>query len=415
MAGVSNKDVATTAPTTVHAEGKTRATVNMASHTTYVDDYPFSIHSISEARPRDSESFIYSDLTSVNSARMGNIPVGLLLHHNSQSGPPQTETDFLDARSSRTVASSGKPRAMEMPNSPLLVRRSTFEIAPSPREHHRRSKSSISKVRLVKERLNQHNGNYHSLEEPLTDLLDEDVLNDLVDFSYKQNGSERQNDRSTLLPPYQLVGQGNSPHDYKPHSHWSFYEMVWKPAVQICPVLLMAVIFGFVVNMIVLRVFNNQLHEVRVESLENVLISEDILLVDIVSSAINPNFQQMNIWDMDLDIFLSTDRLEVSSSQDDSKLVTILLGSTQRLLTPFEFHPSSGNTPVSSTAQLKLYRPGQSFKLNDNYLTHEQWLRIFNSKFKLIVRGNLKYHLPFSWEADLVNVNAETLVNSLLV
>lgn len=383
---------------------------------TFIDDYPISIHSMYETKHhQDSESFIYNDMNSMRSTMVRNPPSALLI--NQKHTHPHTDLDFLEATSLNTIISSGRPLEAENIPSPLLLRNPTMEINPPPREYHQRCKSNVSKVRLIKEKLNQQNVNYHSLEEPSYDLLDENVLYDLDKFAFKQD--QQVKDKSNLLLPcnHQLFIPANSPHDYKSHYNGKRPNLIWRAVSLTFPILFFGLLFGLFVNIIICKGFDSQLTNFKVNSLTNVLINEAILMVDIETSAFNFNYQDIYIWDLDLDIFLITDGLSDSTSinnnqESNNSMVTILLGNSQKFLTPLTFPNSNDSKPINSTAQLRLYKPGQTFKLNNSYLTHDQWLKIFNSKFNLIIRGNLKYQLPFSWEISLININAETTVNT---
>lgn len=375
----------------------------------------YSMHSMTT---NDPEAFIYNDLNSIDSARA---PSAFIMHH------AQPHADCIDAAPLSTIVSSGRPPGNnEISKSPILLRRPTMDLtgaSPSPREyHHQRSKSKVSKVRLIKQKL-QHNGNYHSLEEPSYDILDEDVLYDFENFSFKQQLNDKLNDRSKLVlqppPPHPMSSiqdlhtlHDNSPHDYKSHVHVKPTNFVWKVLSLSFQLLFFLVFCSLIINLVILRGFNNQILDFKVDALTNVLITEDILMVDVETSAINFNYQDINIWDLDLDIFITTKELSTSTGADKGiSTVTILLGNSKRFLTPLTFQ--NDYKPFNATAQLKLYKPGQSFIFNDSHLTHEQWLKIFNTQFKLIIRGNLKYQLPLSWNPEIININSETTVNTL--
>lgn len=254
-------------------------------------------------------------------------------------------------------------------------------------------------------------GNYGSIKYPYFDSMDE----------YNVQGGP--------------TDGGNSPHDYK--SMYYRQSMFLKFILSSIYIFVMLLILCSCLKIIIMKNFNNTLVDFEVVDLDNILVSDEILLLDITSRASNVNLQDISIWDMGLDVFLVTDESNLieGGGDDDAggeegelphpidKDITILLGNSDKFLTPLRFigllnlptwsevWEKWRNTvkvkPTHSEAQLKLYEPGKSFVYNGKELSHKQWLRILNSKYKIILRGNLKYSLPLVWQDQFISISTE--------
>lgn len=218
-----------------------------------------------------------------------------------------------------------------------------------------------------------------------------------------------------------------SPHNYK--SMYYRQNMLLKFILLGIYIFVLLMVLCSVGKILALKNFDNTLKNFEVIKLDNLLLSDDILLIDVKSQARNINLQDIEIWEMDLDIFLVTDESMLIEKENSlfSNDITILLGNSMKFLTPFKFsgllslptwhevwdrwEDSSEVKPVHSTAQLKLYQPGKNFVYHDKELSHDQWLRIFNSKFKIILRGNLKYKLPLTWQDEFISISTEVEMN----
>lgn len=226
-----------------------------------------------------------------------------------------------------------------------------------------------------------------------------------------------------------IYNKRNSPHDYK--SMYYRQSMILNFLISgIYIFIALLLLFSFI-KIFIMKTFDNSLNNFEFLNLENVLISDEILLIDINSRAVNINFQDINIWNMDFNIFLITDESNLMEISDDNKIyysnskndITILLGNINRFLTPLRFNgivdssnwkeiwekwwDSKNINPQISKAQLKMYNPGKDFSFNDSKLTHEQWLKILNSDYKIILRGNLEYSLPLVWQKQFISISAE--------
>ncbi|CAI8497819.1 unnamed protein product [Pichia kudriavzevii] len=188
---------------------------------------------------------------------------------------------------------------------------------------------------------------------------------------------------------------------------------------------LLLILFS-ILKLLILKNFDNILTNFEVVNLSNVLISDEVLLLDIETKAINANLQDVNIWTMDLDVFLVTNEGYFSSPQDSPKDITILLGNSQQFLTPMRFRglidlPSWYDVwnswrnpdlikPSRTFAQLKIYQPGKNFVYKGEPLTREQWDDILNRTYKLKIRGNLEYSLPLAFQNQFISISTDAEV-----
>lgn len=208
---------------------------------------------------------------------------------------------------------------------------------------------------------------------------------------------------------------------------------------------------------------NRPLYQVKILQIENVLASEQELMLDLWVSAVNPNALGITITDMDINIFakskhvgsggsvpLTTPRwrsrrkwrkrsaspqvTETDESdvwQDlsehwhaptggvdegtdppdddlDKDAQTMLLGRIfhfDQALT-FEGSPLKRHSH-NSTGELRLEKPGNKTETGGS----ERWERVLQNPFELIIRGLLKYQLPISSRMQTVAVGSSTIVH----
>lgn len=193
--------------------------------------------------------------------------------------------------------------------------------------------------------------------------------------------------------------------------------------------------------------------DVQVIAIQNVLASEQEIMLDLNVQAINPNLFQVAVDDMDVNIFarsrfVGTDSLwrdygsekDRFSHMEDSRKrglmsrlarclgdtvciadtvseppihpndgvdrgtdpietdpagdpQTMLLGRVFRFDSPLAFEPSPWNHHASrSKGQIRLARPGNKTEEGGT----ERWERVLQHQFELIVRGVIQYQLPLS-------------------
>lgn len=207
--------------------------------------------------------------------------------------------------------------------------------------------------------------------------------------------------------------------------------------------------------------------DVKVVAIQNVLASEQEIMLDLNVQAVNPNLFPVAVDDMDVNIFarsryVGTDRLwrEYGSDMDHLPRVedsrkrawlshfvrclgsmscvadatssspvhsndgvdrgtdpidpdpagdaqTMLLGRVFRFDSPLAFEPSPWNHQSSrSKGQIRLARPGNKTEEGGT----ERWERVLQHPFELIVRGVIKYELSLSSRLYSASVSSSTEV-----
>jgi len=238
--------------------------------------------------------------------------------------------------------------------------------------------------------------------------------------------------------------QSGSPHNYK-SAHYRkgliIQTLKWllKRLLYFC---LTVIFLMMAIRLFIFKYCDNGLVEFTVDHLQSVLISNEVLLFDINAYAKNLNMQSMDIWKMDVDVLMRTrsrhfkDPTLVSSSTDEE--ITIFLGNSLAFTTPLKFKgllslATSGENdtlPVltfrqfwnnlfhehhivrqSSSGQVKLQWPGKDFEYKGHPLTPDQWSKILNSRFGLIIKGSFRYRLPLLSSDQVVMVSHEETLN----
>ncbi|KAK9415589.1 putative Vacuolar segregation subunit 7-domain-containing protein [Seiridium unicorne] len=171
------------------------------------------------------------------------------------------------------------------------------------------------------------------------------------------------------------------------------------------------------------------LTEIELVRIENVLASEQELMMDITVRAHNPNIVVVSVDSADLEVFAKSphagtdsewwrhpqDGVEIlddppndppGDAPDEEKSPNMRLGNIMELDSPLSFEGTffqSGNSMSSS--ELRLVRPG-----NGTEGGSERWERILDDEFTLILKGVLKYTLPLSQKVKSVSISGKTTV-----
>lgn len=201
-------------------------------------------------------------------------------------------------------------------------------------------------------------------------------------------------------------------------------------ALMILLVLIASVAFAFATT--------QPLSDMKITALKNVLASEQDVMLDIRVEARNPNVVAVAIDSTDLVIFAKskyagTDaewykdphppvyddiiRWGTRKRDDDpedpplegtpSTSPNLEIGHVLFLDSPLTFEASPfQSTRSSSTAQIRIVQPGN----NTLPAGSERWGRVLQHDFDLIVRGTLKYTLPFSQRYRSVSVEGRITV-----
>lgn len=196
------------------------------------------------------------------------------------------------------------------------------------------------------------------------------------------------------------------------------------------------------------------LYAVEVREIQNVLASEQEIMLDLLVQAINPNVVAVTVADMDVNIFakskyVGTDRWwrehhrswgadarrrrrrAVPAPEDDARVHSQRYDTLDDDLTdPIEdperdpqtmllgriFHFDSGlsfeGSPLKrhlhySVGELRLPKPGNKTEAGGT----ERWERVIQHPFELIVRGILRYQLPLSSHTHTSPIGATIVVH----
>ncbi|EAW06312.1 putative phospholipid metabolism enzyme regulator [Aspergillus clavatus NRRL 1] len=199
------------------------------------------------------------------------------------------------------------------------------------------------------------------------------------------------------------------------------------------------------------------LQDVQILAIQNVLASEQEIMLDLSVQAVNPNLFPVAVEDLDVSIlaksrFVGTEKLDLDQvprtkqsrkraelaqhvrcsrdntcTSDQSVNVTggvdkgtdpiptdpagdphpMSLGRVFRFDSPLLFESSPWNHLAStSKGQLRLARPGNETEEGDT----ERWERVLQHPFQLIVRGVIKYQLPLSSRYYSAPVSSSVMV-----
>lgn len=181
------------------------------------------------------------------------------------------------------------------------------------------------------------------------------------------------------------------------------------------------------------------LKNVKVREIQNVIASQEELMLDLVVDAINPNIIGVTVADMDVNIFAKSkhvgsdrwwrehggrhrneeewhpisDKSMASNSGIDEgtdpiedpevgEPRTMLLGRIFHFDSPLNFDGSFfKRRSVDSLGEMRLSKPGNKTEAGGT----ERWEEVLQYPFELIVRGVFKYQLPLSTREHTVPVN----------
>lgn len=192
------------------------------------------------------------------------------------------------------------------------------------------------------------------------------------------------------------------------------------------------------------------LYRVQVKEIQNVLASEQEIMLDLLVEAINPNIVAVSIEDMDVNIFAKSTHVgsekfwrehpdggslgpiikpvaplrsasaqsrkhekrdddpadPIEDPEGDSQ--TMLLGRIFHFDSPLNFDGDPlKRRPHYSIGELRLQKPGNKTEAGGT----ERWERVIQYPFELIVRGVLKYQLPLSSSTHTAPIGAVVAVH----
>ncbi|EDO18275.1 hypothetical protein Kpol_1039p24 [Vanderwaltozyma polyspora DSM 70294] len=171
---------------------------------------------------------------------------------------------------------------------------------------------------------------------------------------------------------------------------------------------------------------NKELQGFNILFMDNIISSSDELVFDITAGAYNPGFFTIGVVAADIDIFAKSAYIKNindggSQGENDSpSMETILLGSVQSLESPLQFQGEFFRRHYGvSSSSLKLLNPGandakheisKGYKnVNSMMDDVEKWKLLIKHDYELIIKGNLKYKIPFFNSERLISIqkNAE--------
>jgi hypothetical protein len=177
------------------------------------------------------------------------------------------------------------------------------------------------------------------------------------------------------------------------------------------------------------------LESVRIEGVQNVVASQDEIMLDLIVSAVNPNIVSVNVLDMDVIIFakskhvgsdkwwrhrgnpangdeedwhhieddFAADGIDEGTDPIDGEPRTMSLGRILHFDTPLNFDGSFlARKRAMSVGEIRLSHPGNKTEVGGT----DRWEEVLQYPFELIVRGNIKYQLPLSTREQKVTVTA---------
>ncbi|KAK8242458.1 vacuolar segregation subunit 7-domain-containing protein [Phyllosticta capitalensis] len=196
------------------------------------------------------------------------------------------------------------------------------------------------------------------------------------------------------------------------------------------------------------------LYRVQVKEIQNVLASEQEIMLDLLVEAINPNIVSVSVEDMDVNIFAKSKHVgsekfwrehpdggslgpiiepvapvqmrrrsasaqsrkhekrdddpadPIEDPEGDSQ--TMLLGRIFHFDSPLNFDGDPlKRRPHYSIGELRLQKPGNKTEAGGT----ERWERVIQYPFELIVRGVLKYQLPLSSSTHTAPIGAVVAVH----
>ncbi|KAF2106260.1 vacuolar segregation subunit 7-domain-containing protein [Lophiotrema nucula] len=188
------------------------------------------------------------------------------------------------------------------------------------------------------------------------------------------------------------------------------------------------------------------LQNVKVREVQNVIASQEELMMDLLVEAVNPNIIGVSIADMDVSVFAKSkhvgsdkwwrehrgkhqnleDSLPIAksdvSTEEEVHVAggvdegtdpinepeigeprTMLLGRIFHFDSPLNFDGSFfKRKTVDSLGEMRLFKPGNKTEVGGT----ERWEEVLEYPFELIVRGVLKYQLPLSTREHSVPITA---------
>ena len=185
-----------------------------------------------------------------------------------------------------------------------------------------------------------------------------------------------------------------SPHDFTPKR--SFFTR-FKNGLYYIVLVLILLATGFSFGFILAT--NKELQDFDILLLDNVISSAEELIFDITASAFNPGFITITMDTIDIDVF--------AKSEPVLDTEALFLGTIEEMETPLTFAGGFFNRRyAASTTALKIISPGNS-TLSDNM----KWRKLIKYDYELVLRGTMKYSIPFFDSVRSVNVQKSAVIS----
>jgi hypothetical protein len=177
------------------------------------------------------------------------------------------------------------------------------------------------------------------------------------------------------------------------------------------------------------------LTSVKVQGVQNVVASQDEIMLDLIVDAVNPNLIGVTVADMDVIIFakskhvgsdkwwrhhggqedneedwtpvdddLAIDGIDEGTDPIEGEPRTMSLGRILHFDSPLNYDGSFFTRKrTTSIGEIRLSHPGNKTEVGGP----DRWEEVLQYPFQLIVRGNFKYQLPLSTREHRVPITAE--------
>lgn len=242
----------------------------------------------------------------------------------------------------------------------------------------------------------------------------------------------------------------------------------WFARFACCLALTVLIVLALLAAVAFLFATTKPLLNVEVREIQNVLASEQAIMLDLLVEAVNPNVIAVTVTDMDVNIFakskhvgsdqlwrddplsnsesfrrraksrhtpLSSPPISIATTVEDAASVgdgyrisrgvdegndpipdpegddsqTMLLGRIFEFDSALSFDGSPFKRhPSTSVGELRLAKPGNKTEQGGT----QRWERVIQHKFELIVRGVLKYQLPLNSRLRTAPIGASILVHA---
>lgn len=201
-----------------------------------------------------------------------------------------------------------------------------------------------------------------------------------------------------------------------------------------CLFLALTIILAMLVAAGLVFVTSKPLYDVKVLSIENVLASEQEIMLDLLMGAINPSVLAISVLDLDVNLFAKSrhtatpyairarknlrstslhylDNVDEGTDPIDDPAgdpQTMLLGRILQFDSALIFDASPLlHRPSNSTGELRLAKPGNA----TGHGGIDRWKHILQFPFELIVRGIVKYQLPLASHTTSASIGASVVVH----